>query len=105
MNAKTLDQHIEITPGVCRGKPRISGHRITVQQIAIWHEKLGKSADEIVSENNIQLSDVYAALAYHFDHWQEMDKSLEETSEWIDELRQQTPSLIKKNTQPGSSDD
>lgn len=44
-----IREHIEITPGVCGGKPRIAGHRIKVQDIAIWHEKLGLSPDEIVS--------------------------------------------------------
>ena len=50
MGPKTLDQHIEITPGIAGGKPRIAGHRITVQNIAIWHERLGRSADEIATE-------------------------------------------------------
>ncbi|MCP4113350.1 MAG: DUF433 domain-containing protein [Desulfobacteraceae bacterium] len=33
MTIKSLDQHIEITPGICGGKPRIAGHRITVQNM------------------------------------------------------------------------
>ncbi len=33
MSPKTLDSHIEITPGISGGKPRIAGHRITVQNI------------------------------------------------------------------------
>jgi uncharacterized protein (DUF433 family) len=36
--AKMLDGHIEITPGVAGGKPRMAGRRITIQNIAIWHE-------------------------------------------------------------------
>jgi len=47
MATKSLDQRIVQTPGVCGGKPRIDGHRITVQNVAIWHERLGRSADEI----------------------------------------------------------
>lgn len=47
---KTLDQHIETTPGVAGGKPRIAGHRITVADIFVGHELLGKSADEIATE-------------------------------------------------------
>ena len=47
MATKMLDQHIEITPGIAGGKPRIAGRRITVQNIAIWHERMGKGADEI----------------------------------------------------------
>ncbi len=45
-----LDEHIVVTPDVAGGKPRISGHRITVQNIVIWHERMGLSADEIVDE-------------------------------------------------------
>ena len=64
MAPKTLDSHIEITPGIADGKPRIAGHRITVQNIVIWHERMGQSADEIATEYNLSLADVYAALAY-----------------------------------------
>lgn len=42
--------HIEITPGVAGGKLRIAGQRITVQNIVVWHERLGLSADEIATE-------------------------------------------------------
>ena len=35
----TITEHIEITPGICGGKPRISGHRIRVEDIVICHEK------------------------------------------------------------------
>ena len=62
--AKLLNDHIEITPGVAGGKPRISGRRITVQNIAVWHERMGKSADEIATQYDLKLADVYAAPAY-----------------------------------------
>ncbi|WP_372636958.1 DUF433 domain-containing protein [Fodinibius sp.] len=29
------------TPGICRGAPRIDGHCITVQNVAIWYDRLG----------------------------------------------------------------
>jgi uncharacterized protein (DUF433 family) len=50
MTIKTLGQHIEIIPDVAGGKPRIAGHRITVQNIVIWHEWMGRAADEIATE-------------------------------------------------------
>jgi uncharacterized protein (DUF433 family) len=47
------------TPGVCGGRPRIDGHRITVEDVAIWHERMAMSPDEIVSAHpSITLSDV-----------------------------------------------
>jgi uncharacterized protein (DUF433 family) len=38
MVTTALDRHIEIDPEIAGGKPRIAGHRITVQDVVIWHE-------------------------------------------------------------------
>src|SRR5947209_18729720 len=91
MAPKSLDEHIEITPGIAGGKPRIAGHRITVQNVAIWHERLGQSADEIATEYELTLGDVYAALAYYFDHRQEIDRTIAQDAAFVDELRPNTP--------------
>jgi len=96
---KTLDQHIEITPGIAGGKPRIAGHRITVENIAIWHERLGRSADEIAAEYDLTLADVHAALAYYFDHQAEMDRSIAEGEAFAEALRQQNPSKLQQRLQ------
>ena len=71
-----LDRHIEITPGIAGGRPRIAGHRITVQNIVIWHERMGWSIDEICAEYELTLAEVHAALAYYFDHQEEIDADL-----------------------------
>jgi uncharacterized protein (DUF433 family) len=92
---KTLDQHIEITPGVAGGKPRIAGHRITVQDIAIWHERLGRSADEIASEYEISLVDIYAALAYYFANREEIDTAIRKDDAFVEALKQKTPSKLR----------
>ncbi len=96
MNARVLDQHIEITPDVAGGKPRIAGRRITVQNIAIWHEYMGLSADEIASEYDLSLGNIYAALAYYFDHRDEIEQQIAEDSTFVELLRKQTPSLLKE---------
>jgi len=49
MVTTALDRHIEIDPEMAGGKPRIAGHRITVQDVVIWHERLGQSVDEIAA--------------------------------------------------------
>ena len=92
----TIASHIEVTPGIAGGKPRIAGHRITVQNIAIWHERLGLSADEIATEYELSLTDVYAALAYYHDHREEIDRSIREDEEFIAELRRRTPSILRE---------
>ncbi|WP_036485910.1 DUF433 domain-containing protein [Myxosarcina sp. GI1] len=92
-----ITEHIEITPGVCGGKPRIAKHRIKVQDIAIWHERMGMSPDEIVSNYpSISLSDVYAALAYYHDHLEEIRQQIKEDEHYAKELQAKTPSLVKQ---------
>lgn len=91
--------HIEMTPGVAGGKPRIAGHRITVQNIVIWHERLGRTADEIAAEYNLTLAEIYAALAYYFDHHAEIDRSINADEAFATALRQQTPSHSQILTQ------
>jgi uncharacterized protein (DUF433 family) len=96
MATKTLDQHIEITPGIAGGKPRIAGHRITVHDVAIWHEAMGKSADEIATEYDLSLADVYAALAYYFDHREDIDGEIKESALLVETLKGSMPSKLKE---------
>src|SRR5436190_20220999 len=72
-------EHIIRTPGTCGGKPRIAGTRIKVQHVAVWHERMGMSPDEIVSAYpHLTLADVYAALAYYHDHRAQIDADIRE---------------------------
>ena len=92
MSSKTLDGHIELTPDTAGGRPRIHGRRITVEDIAIRHERLGKSPDEIAAEYDLTLGDVHAALAYYFDHREEIDARITEDRAFAEALRARTPS-------------
>jgi uncharacterized protein (DUF433 family) len=94
MRIRTLDQHIECTEGIAGGKPRVAGHRITVENIAIWHERRGISVDEIAHEHDLTLADVHAALAYYSDHRVEIDRSIEAGQAFAEALRQHSPSKV-----------
>ena len=98
---KTMDQYIECSPEIAGGQPRIAGHRITVQNVAVWHERMGMSADEIAAEYDLSLADVYAALAYYFVHLAEIDKSIAEGDALAEALRQCTPSKVRQKLQDG----
>jgi uncharacterized protein (DUF433 family) len=99
MSAQTLDQHIEITPDVAGGKPRIAGRRITVQNIVIWHERMGMIPDEIAAQYDLTLAEIYTALAYYFDHRAEIDQSIAESEAFVEALRQTTPSILQQRLQ------
>lgn len=94
--ASVRDNHIELTHGVAGGKPRIAGRRITVQNIVVWHERMGKSADEIATEYDLTLADIYAALAYYFDHRAEMDEAMREGEAFAEALRERTLSKLSR---------
>ena len=96
MVLKTLDEHIEITPGIMGGKPRIAGHRISVQNVVIWHNEMGYSVEKIAENYNLSLADVYAALAYYHDHKEEVDKSIVEGEKFVEEMKKLYPSKLKK---------
>jgi uncharacterized protein (DUF433 family) len=87
--------HIESTADTCGGKPRIAGSRIRVQDVVVWHERMGLSADEIVSRfPHLSLADVYAALAYYHDHREQIESDMMRGSELVEELQQLFPSKL-----------
>jgi uncharacterized protein (DUF433 family) len=83
----TLSGHIESTPGVRSGKPRIKGTRICVSDVVIWTEQ-GQSPEEIVTDfPQLSLADVHAALAYYHDHRIEIDRQIRESEEFAKSMR------------------
>ena len=101
MSVQTPDRHIDVTPGLAGGEPHIRGHRIKVRDIAVWHEQMGRSVDEICAEYDLDLAEVYAALAYYFDHREEIDLATAAHRDFVDDLRRQTPSLLERKLSPG----
>jgi uncharacterized protein (DUF433 family) len=94
------------TPGVCGGRPRIDGHRITVEDVAVWHQRMGMSPDEIVSAHpSITLSDVHAALAYYFDNRDRIDNDIKEGKRFVAEMKAKAgPSLVQRKLRQGNHD-
>jgi hypothetical protein len=58
---------------------------------------MGMSPDEIVSSYpSINLSDVYAALAYYHDNLEEIRQQIEEDENYVRGFQAQTPSLVQQ---------
>ncbi|MEK6262174.1 MAG: DUF433 domain-containing protein [Planctomycetota bacterium] len=86
---------IESQPGVCGGQPCITGTRIRVQDVFVWHELQGQSAGEIVSRfPQLGMADVYAALAYYWDHRDEIQRDMQAESDLVTRLCQQSVSPL-----------
>ncbi len=106
-NGKAVSrEHIELTPGVCGGRPRIAGTRIRVQDIYIWHELQGQSADEIVSQfPQLSLGDVHAALTYFFDHRDEIQQQMRADDALVETLQQKSPSKLQEKLKARNASD
>jgi len=63
-----------------------------VQDIYVWHELMGKSPDEIVSEYPfLTLAQVHSALAYYFDHSAEIREQVKRGREEADRVKAANP--------------
>jgi uncharacterized protein (DUF433 family) len=81
--------HVTSTPGVCGGKPCITGTRIRVWDVASLAQS-GYSTDEILSHYpSLTLADVHAALAYFYDNRIDIEKTEIEDERFANELRQE----------------
>ena len=106
MENNGLSDRIVRTPGVRGGKPRIAGHRITVSDVAIWHERMGMGPEEIVSEwPHLTLGDVYAALAYYDDNRAQIDAEMKAEEAFAAELEAKTSFTARRPTGRDAADD
>jgi uncharacterized protein (DUF433 family) len=81
-------EYIGVKAGFCGGKPHIIGHRIKVQHIAIWHERMGKTPEEIVATHpGLSLAEVYAALTYYHGHRAEIDADIEADEGFVADMK------------------
>jgi uncharacterized protein (DUF433 family) len=94
MTTKTLDQYIERSLEIRSGKPHIAGRRITVSDVMIRHEWMGHSADEIATDYDLTLAEIYAALAYYYDNRSEIDESIQASQEFARQLQKTIASKL-----------
>lgn len=95
--ADVVREHIEVVQGANGSTARIVGHRIRVQDVAIWHEKLGMAPNEIVHHYpTITLADIHAALAFYWDHRDEIERAIADEHAFVDELRRTSTSPLQE---------
>lgn len=89
--------HITRTPGVCGGEPCIAGRRIKVRHVYVWYDLMGMSADQIASEYNLTLPQVHAALAYAYEHLDEIREAIRKADEFVEQYMREHPSKLRLN--------
>ena len=87
-------------PAVRSGRPFIAGTTLRVQDVAAHHIYNHYTPDELAYQLGISLAQVYAALAYYYDHKDEIERQIEEDDRLIQEAKesgfgQQHPPILR----------
>ena len=91
---KTSHPYIVADPKICGGAPIIQGTRIRVTDIAIEHEQMGYSADEIIEAHpDLTLAQVYDALSYYCDHREELDQGIRQRRQEVESYQEYFESI------------
>jgi uncharacterized protein (DUF433 family) len=92
MLVETRYEHIALSE---KGSPVIAGTSMKVIELVLDHKAYGWSPEELQFQHPyLTLGQIYSALAYYWDHRQEMDEAISQQLERVDKLARrarQTP--------------
>jgi uncharacterized protein (DUF433 family) len=91
-------EHIEIVEGARGPKPRIKGTGIRVKDVVGWYQDLGWSVSQILEEfPHLTPAGIHAALAYYWDHKDELEAKWAADDAWVQEMmRREPPSRLRQ---------
>lgn len=70
---------------IVKGKPTIAGTRLRVMDIAAMVESGGATVEWILDNYDLHPAQVYAALAYYYDHQAEIDEQRRDEDQRVHE--------------------
>jgi len=80
---------ISTDPNIRNGRPCIADTSIEVSVIVIAKIVRGLEPDEIASDYDLSLSQVYAALAYYYENKQSIDASINERHQLAQKMKEE----------------
>jgi len=89
-------EHISINSEIRFGKPCIKGTRIAVIDIVNCHLKMEESLEKIANDYDLSLASLHAAMAYYYDHREELELRKAEGEAFALDLAKQNPSLLQE---------
>ena len=97
---KAVYSHITKDPKVCGGRASIDGSRIRVMDIVALLEE-GYAPEKMLNvfATSLTLAQVYAALAYYYDHKEEVEVSFAEQDQAEEAHEQRRAEYLKNHAQ------
>lgn len=97
MSARTVYPHITKDPEVRGGRACIDGTRIAVLDI-VCLLKEGRRPDEMVGvfASPLSMAQIHAALAYYYDHANEIEASFGESARWEADYERERAEYLRR---------
>ena len=100
MTLPKIYAHITQVAGVCGGKACIDDTRVRVNNVA-YLAKTGRMPDQILGfYPQLSLGQVHAALAYYYDHREEIEKELTDEEDMEQLVERSRAEYLKGRTSP-----
>lgn len=80
--AKVTYPHIVKEPGYCGGKAAIDNTRVRVANVVYLHKERKTPEQILEAYPDLSLAQVHAALAYYYDHPDEIEATLKAEEGW-----------------------
>ena len=88
--------HITKIPGVCGGRPAIDDTRVRVLNI-VYLLKEGYTPERMLEQySDLKLAQVHAALAYYYDHQDEIEGYIKEDEAWDERYERDKAEFLSK---------
>lgn len=87
--------HIVRKPRICGGLPHINGTRIRVMDVVALHERGLSPAEILDSLEHLTLAQVHSALAYYYDHEDEIEREFEQARRFAEKFRTKHPDMVR----------
>ncbi len=96
LNTETKYEHILLDE---KNVPIIEGTRMKVIELVLDSQAYGWSPEELCFQHpHLTLGQIHSALAYYWDHQEELDKDIENRLQRVDELasRNRPPKIVAR---------
>ena len=95
MSTLTTYAHIVRKPRICAGFPHVEGTRIRVMDVVALHKRGLSPAEILDSYDHLSLAQVHSALAYYYDHEEEIEQEFDQVRHFAERFQAKHPDLVR----------
>jgi uncharacterized protein (DUF433 family) len=91
-----LTQHLESSPDVRGGRVCLAGTRITVEDLALLHLRLGKPLEEIAGTYDLPMAALHTAMAYYYENQDEIERAIQDDIAYAEAFERRNSSPLRE---------